>query len=58
MGEVIFRGQASVTNGLFEFEFIVPRDITVAEGNGKISLYSKRDTPLSDHRGHSYDISQ
>ena len=56
MGEVLFRGQASVTNGLFEFEFIVPRDITIAEGNGKISLYSKRDTPLSDHRGHSYDI--
>ncbi len=27
MGEVIFRGQASVTNGFFEFEFIVPRGI-------------------------------
>jgi hypothetical protein len=56
MGEVIFRGQASVTNGLFEFEFIVPRDITVAEGNGKISLYSKTETPLSDNRGFSYDV--
>ena len=56
MGEVIFRGQASVTNGAFEFEFIVPRDITVAEGNGKISLYSKTETPLSNQRGFSYDI--
>ena len=56
VGEVIFRGQASVTNGLFEFEFIVPRDITVAEGNGKISLYSKTETPLSDNRGFSSDV--
>ena len=56
MGEVIFRGQASVTNGVFEFEFIVPRDIKVAEGNGKISLYSKTEVPLSDQRGFSYDV--
>lgn len=56
MGEVIFRGQATVINGQFEFEFIVPRDIIVNEGNGKISLYAKTDTPLSDNRGFSYDI--
>jgi hypothetical protein len=56
LGEVIFRGQASVTNGQFSFEFIVPRDITVNEGNGKISLYSKSETPLSDNRGYNYDI--
>ncbi|AOR28845.1 peptidase, C25 family [Formosa sp. Hel1_33_131] len=56
LGEVIFRGQASVTNGQFAFEFIVPRDITVTEGNGKISLYSKSEAPLSDNRGYNYDI--
>ena len=56
LGEVIFRGQASVTNGQFTFEFIVPRDITVTEGNGKISLYSKSDAPLSDNQGYNYDI--
>lgn len=56
LGEVIFRGQASVTNGQFEFEFIVPRDITVTEGNGKISLYSKSDAPISDNQGYNYDI--
>jgi len=56
LGEVIFRGQASVTNGQFSFEFIVPRDITVTEGNGKISLYSKSEAPLSDNRGYNYDI--
>ena len=50
------RGQASVTNGEFAFEFIVPRDITVAEGNGKISLYAKTNTTSEDNRGYSYDI--
>ena len=56
LGEVIFRGQASVTNGQFAFEFIVPRDIRVTEGNGKISLYSKSEAPLSDNRGYNYDV--
>jgi hypothetical protein len=56
LGEIIFRGQASVTNGQFAFEFIVPRDIRVTEGNGKISLYSKSEAPLSDNRGFSFDI--
>ena len=56
LGEVIFRGQASVTNGQFLFEFIVPRDIIVTEGNGKISLYSKSDAPLSDNQGYNYGI--
>ena len=56
LGEVIFRGQASVTNGQFAFEFIVPRDIRVTEGNGKISLYSKSEAPLSDNRGFNYDV--
>ena len=56
LGEVIFRGQATVENGLFEINFIVPRDITVPIGNGKISLYSKTENPLSDQRGYSFDI--
>ena len=56
LGEVIYRGQASVTNGEFAFNFIVPRDITVAEGNGKISLYAKANTTSEDNRGYSYDI--
>ena len=42
LGETIFRGNASVVNGQFEFSFIVPRDIRVPIGNGKISFYSKK----------------
>ena len=36
----IFRGRASVTDGKFAFEFIVPRDIRIAYGQAKISLYA------------------
>ncbi|CAM1341442.1 type IX secretion system sortase PorU [Tenacibaculum amylolyticum] len=37
----IFRGKSSVANGQFDFEFIVPKDIKIAYGNGKISLYAE-----------------
>jgi hypothetical protein len=37
----IFEGQASVVNGIFEIEFIVPKDISYSFGTGKISLYVK-----------------
>jgi len=50
----IFRGQASVTNGAFSFEFIVPRDIRVAFGNSKISLYA--DNQQEDKSGFNTDI--
>jgi hypothetical protein len=36
----IFRGHASVTNGAFSFEFIVPKDIRIAFGKAKISMYA------------------
>ena len=56
LGEVLFRGQASVENGEFEINFIVPRDIVIPVGNGKISFYSKTEIPLSDQRGYNFDI--
>jgi hypothetical protein len=37
---VIHKGIASVVNGVFEFEFVVPRDIDYAYGQGRISLYA------------------
>jgi len=36
----IFRGRASVTNGIFNFNFIVPKDIRIAYGKAKVSLYA------------------
>ncbi|MFA9390885.1 MAG: type IX secretion system sortase PorU [Prolixibacteraceae bacterium] len=36
---IIYKGTSSVTNGKFEFSFIVPKDISYNLGNGKISYY-------------------
>ncbi|MEY3503908.1 MAG: hypothetical protein RL349_499 [Bacteroidota bacterium] len=35
----IYRGQSSITNGYFEFEFVVPKDIALNIDFGKISYY-------------------
>lgn len=57
LGETIFRGNASVTNGRFEFGFVVPRDIRIPIGNGRISFYAKRLFPnLEDQSGFSDEI--
>lgn len=52
LGETVFRGNASVTNGIFEFEFVVPKDIKIAIGEGKASFYAvKEATVLDDYTG-------
>ncbi len=56
LGETIFRGNASVTNGNFEFGFYVPRDIRIPVGNGRISFYAKRGQVLFDKTGYNTDI--
>jgi Peptidase family C25 len=56
LGEVIFKGQASIENGLFEFDFIVPRDIGIPIGNGKVSFYAQTNNPLSDQAGANFDV--
>ncbi|WP_053977326.1 type IX secretion system sortase PorU [Mangrovimonas xylaniphaga] len=56
LGEILFKGQATVTNGQFNFEFVVPRDIGIPVGNGKVSFYAKTENPLQDQAGASFDI--
>lgn len=56
LGETIFRGNASVNNGQFEFGFVVPRDIRVPLGNGRISFYAKRNEIRLDKTGYNTDI--
>jgi len=56
LGETIFRGNASVTGGQFEFGFVVPRDIRIPVGNGRISFYSKRNQVLLDKTGYDNTI--
>jgi len=38
---VLFKGTASVTNGRFQFTFVVPKDINYEYGLGKISYYAE-----------------
>lgn len=56
LGETIFRGNASVANGQFEFGFVVPRDIRIPVGNGRISFYAKRNQILLDKTGYDTTI--
>ncbi|MDR2971903.1 MAG: type IX secretion system sortase PorU [Bacteroidales bacterium] len=38
--KVLFKGNATVTNGNFEFSFYIPKDINFEYGKGKISYYA------------------
>ncbi len=37
---ILFKGRASVTNGLFKLTFLLPKDIDFSYGEGRISLYA------------------
>ena len=50
----LFRGLASVENGNFNFEFIVPRDVKVAYGNGKLSFYASNN--VQDKAGFNNEV--
>jgi hypothetical protein len=36
---ILFKGKATISEGKFEYEFIVPKDISYSYGEGKISYY-------------------
>ena len=48
---VIYKGRVSVTNGLFSFSFITPKDINYYFGLGKISTYAQSDDGVTDAAG-------
>jgi hypothetical protein len=56
LGEGLFNGQASINNGQFEFDFVVPRDIQIPVGNGRVSLYAKEDNALVNQTGFNLDL--
>ncbi len=47
---ILFNGKADITNGSFEFEFIMPRDIAYNYGKGRMSYYFNND----NIDGHGY----
>lgn len=49
---VLYRGKTRVSNGLFSFDFVVPKDIAYDYGWGKIQLYAQSNTEVKDAQGH------
>ena len=56
LGEIVFRGQASITNGKFNFEFVVPRDISIPLGEGRVSFYARKNGALENQTGVNNEI--
>lgn len=56
LGETIFRGNATVTAGQFNVGFVVPRDIKVPVGDGRVSFYATRNGSLDDRTGYNVNI--
>lgn len=50
----LYKGKASVTNGEFEFTFIVPKDISYLFGNGKLSFYAENS--FDDAAGYELNV--
>lgn len=56
LGENLFRGKASVENGEFEFEFVLPKDTRLPVDAGRVSFYSSRTGVLEDYNGFNNEI--
>lgn len=52
----LFRGKASVENGAFEFQFIVPKNMAYETGTGKLSLYAADVSQKLDASGATSDF--
>lgn len=47
----IYKGKGSIVNGVFEVNFVVPKDITYNLDYGKISLYARSSNTMIDAKG-------
>ena len=52
---LIFKGDVTIENGAFDFEFVVPRNISYLFQEGKISLYAQSDDGV-DANGANIDL--
>lgn len=52
--KIIFKGKAAIKNGLFNFSFIVPKDIAYQYGKGRITYYFNNDQ--TDGHGYTQNI--
>jgi hypothetical protein len=51
---ILFKGEAAINNGTFDFSFVVPKDIAYKFGKGRISYYF--DNQNTDGHGYSENI--
>lgn len=51
---IIYKGKATVNNGDFSFDFIIPKDINLQIGKGKLSYYA--DDALIDATGNNMEV--
>ena len=56
LGAVLFNGKATVSDGVFEIDFIMPRDTQIPLGAGRVSLYSQRDNSLNNQTGYNSNV--
>jgi hypothetical protein len=52
----LFRGKASIQQGVFEFQFVVPKNINYQIDEGKFSLYAYDDFHKTEASGFSQDL--
>lgn len=50
----LFRGKSTIENGIFKFDFIVPKDIKIAFGKGKLSFYAENGE--TEKAGYNFDV--
>lgn len=50
----LFRGKSTVEKGQFSFDFVVPKDIKIAFGKGKLSFYAEDGT--TEKAGANFDV--
>ena len=50
----LFRGKSTVENGVFVFDFIVPKDIKISYGKGKLSMYAEN--AVFDKSGANFEV--
>jgi hypothetical protein len=53
-GGIIYKGEDTVRNGQLSATFIIPKDISYENKNGKLSVYFS--TPTSDGRGYTENV--
>jgi len=51
IGGIVFKGVASVKNGKFTMDFVLPKNVKLPEGEGKVSFYVQKDSELDDQSG-------